>query len=47
MLHQAALVTNPERRHLEQIFIRVVFPLTEAFILWRLGYQTFRVLLLA
>jgi hypothetical protein len=45
--YQAALVTNPDRRHLEQILTRAVFPFTEAFILWRLGYQTLRVLLLA
>jgi hypothetical protein len=44
---QAALVINPERRHREQTFIRTVLPFLTAFTLWRLGYQTFRVLLLA
>jgi len=40
-------VINPERRHREQIFIRIVLPSLTAFTLWRLGYQTFRVLLFA
>ncbi len=47
VFRQAALVINPDRRHLEQTLIRVVFPFVTAFILWRLGYQTLRVLLLA
>ncbi len=44
---QAALVIDPDRRHREQTLIRVVFPPEKVFTLWRLGYQTLRVLLLA
>jgi hypothetical protein len=44
---QAAFVINPERRHREQTFIRTVLPSLTVLILWRLGYQTFRVLLWA
>ena len=46
-LNYAALVIRPERRHREQIFIRIVLPSLKVFTLRRLGYHTFRVLLFA